>query len=222
MKLATLICLYFVSATLSAQSFRVPSVDNNRASKWDLSFNLLHTESEKAGGANGSGLEIDSELGWGFSVAYNLNTHFGLGFDFSHVRPNYTAKLVDEDGVSTEIRHTLDITTGQFKGIWNFLEGPLTPYAEAGLGWTYIDSNVASEPPVTGCWWDPFWGWICSSFWNTYSDTSFSYGGAVGVRWEINPSVYLRGGYNLLKVDLSSAANDLSLNSWRVDIGTSF
>ena len=221
-KLSLTLILLSVSATCAAQSFRVPSVDESRAKKWDLSFNLLRTESESTSGTNGSGLDVDSETGWGFSIAYNLNSRIGLGFDFSSVRPDYTATLVDEDGEVTKISHTLSVSTGQFKGIWNILEGNFTPFVEGGLGWTYIDSNVASEPPITGCWWDPFWGWICGSFFNTYSDTSFSYGGGLGLRWQVTPRFYLRGAYNLLKIDLSSSAGDPQLDSWRVDIGTSF
>lgn len=222
MRLITVTGLLLITTTISAQQFRVPSVDNSRANKWDFSFNILATESEKAGSTNGSGLDISSETGWGFGIGYNLNNNFALAFDFSFVEPRYTATLVDEEDVSTTISHKMTISTGQFKGIWNFADGPLTPYADLGLGWTYIDSNVSSSPPITGCWWDPFWGWICGSFYNTYSDTSFSYGGGLGLRWQITPGFFLRGSYNLLKIDMSSSVGDLDLNSWRVDIGTSF
>ncbi len=222
MKKALIIILCSLSATATAQSFRVPSTDNGRAGKWDLSFILFNTESEDYGSSDGSRLDLDSDTGWGFGIAYNVNANVGLGFDFSYVQPDYAAVLVDENGVPTEISTELDIVTGQFKGIWNILQGPLTPYVEAGLGWTYIDSNVASSPPITGCWFDPFWGWICDTFYSTYSDSSFSYNGALGVRWQINPRFYLRGGYNQLRIDLSSAADDVDLSTWRIEIGTSF
>jgi opacity protein-like surface antigen len=211
-----------ITSAVSAQEFSVPSVDNSRAYKWDFSFNILSTESEEAGSSNGSGLDIGSETGWGFGIGYNLNKNFALAFDFGFVEPRYTATLVGEDDVPTKISHKMTISTGQFKGIWNFVDGPLTPYADLGLGWTYIDSNVASSPPTTGCWWDPFWGYVCSNLYNTYSDTSFSYGGGLGVRWQITPGFFLRGSYNLLKIDMSSSVDDLDLNSWRVEIGTSY
>ena len=218
------ILLIFLSAfsATQAQNFRVPSSDESRAQKWDFSFNILGLESEQANGTNGSGLKIDSETGWGFGIAYNINKRFALGFDMNFVKPGYTATLVDEDDEVTTINHKLTISTGQFKGVWNILQGPLTPYVEGGLGWTYIDSNVASSPPITGCWWDPFWGYICNTFFNTYSDTSFSYSGGLGVRWEITPQIFLRGGYNYLKVDLGSSAGDLKLGSWLFSVGTSY
>lgn len=222
MKTAIIIFLLSLSATAAAQSFRVPSADNSRANKWDMSLLIFNNESEDYGSNGGTRLDLDSDTGWGFSVAYNINANIGLGFDFSYVKPRYNAVLIDENNEATEISSKLDVSTGQFKGIWNIFKGPLTPYVEAGLGWTYLDSNLASSPPITGCWFDPFLGWVCGTFYSTYSDTSFSYSGALGVRWQVNPEFYLRGGYNQTRIDLSSAATDIDLSSWRVDIGTSF
>lgn len=222
MRLLTLVSLLLLATVATAQEFRVPGIDDNRANKWDFSFNILSTESDTLSGQNGSGLDIKSETGWGFGIGYNLNAHLALGFDFSYVEPKYTATVVYEDEPTQTISHKLTISTGQFKGLWNFVDGPLTPYAGLGLGWTYLDSNVASSPPVTGCWWDPLLGYICATFAETYSDTSFSYGGEVGVRWEVTPRFFLRGSYNLLRIDVSGSSDDINLNSWRIDIGTSY
>jgi len=222
MRLFSTLCLLCLAGAVTAQEFRVPSVDNSRANKWDLSFNLIGLESESTSGPDGAGAKIDSEVGWGFGFAYNLNKNFALGFDFSFVEPRYNATLVDEDGDVTNVSTRLTASTGQFKGIWNILDGPITPFVEAGLGWTYLDSNITSGPPVTGCWWDPWWGYICSTYWNTYSDTSFSYGGGLGLRWDVTSSFFLKASYDLLKVDLGSSAGDLNLNNWKIDIGTSF
>lgn len=222
MRLLTFVGFSLLATIATAQEFRIASVDDTRANKWDLSFNILATESDSLSGSNGSGLDIKSEIGWGFGIGYNLNAHLALGFDFSYVQPKYTATVVYEDEPTQTISHKLTISTGQFKGLWNFVDGPLTPYAGLGLGWTYLDSNVASSPPVSGCWWDPFWGYVCRTFAETYSDTSLSYGGELGVRWDVNPRFFLRGSYNLLRIDLSGSSDDLNLNSWRIDIGTSY
>jgi hypothetical protein len=53
------------------------------------------------------------------------------------------------------ISHRLSHFTGQVDGVWNVLEGPFTPYLQAGVGWTHLDSNVSYGAPSTGCWWDP-------------------------------------------------------------------
>jgi opacity protein-like surface antigen len=214
--------LAMAAATAEAQTFRTPYGDQSRDNKWDMSFRLLSSGSESAGSANGSSIDVDSEVGWGFGFNYNINEHFALGFDFDFVKPRYEAKLIDESQDVTTIRTRLTVSTGQLKGTWNMLKGPLTPYVEAGIGWTYLDSNFPSGPPVTGCWWDPFWGYICNTFYSTYSDTSFAYSGGLGVRWEINPLVFLKGGYRQQRIDLGSRTGDVDLESWRIEVGTSF
>ena len=32
---------------------------------------------------------------------------------------------------------------------WDFSDGPLVPYIEAGIGWSFIDSNVASRAELS-------------------------------------------------------------------------
>ena len=71
--------------------------------------------------------------------------------------------------------------------IWHLMDGPLTPYVGAGLGWTWIDTNVPTGPPVTGCWWDPWWGYVCYTDYPTKTTDAFSYQAILGVRYEFNP-----------------------------------
>jgi len=205
-----------------AQEFRVPTVDDSRKNKWDFSFNFVAQDSETSDGSNGSSLKLNSDVGWGFGIHYNMHKNFSLGFDYSYIKPRYTATYVKDDGEIGTISHEASFSTGLLKGTWYMLDNDLTPYADLGLGWTYADSNVSSGPPTTGCWWDPWWGYICAPYWSTYSDTSFSYGGGLGVRWNITPAFFLKGSYNLQKVDLSSLAGDPTLNAWKFELGGSF
>jgi opacity protein-like surface antigen len=192
-----------------------------RAQNWDFALQLLYQGSETSSGPNGSSADIDEELGLGFLFNYNFTNRLALGFDFNWVNPRYSAVLVPEDGsASRTINHKLDMFTGQFKGVFNLLEGPITPYAELSGGWTYIDSNVANAPPINGCWWDPWWGYVCSSFYSTYDDSSFSYGGGLGVRWDFGQNYFMRASYNILKLDVG--AGDPTFNSGRLEFGVRY
>jgi hypothetical protein len=84
---------------------------------------------------------------------------------------------------------------------------------------TSLDSNIADGLPTTGCWWDYWWGYVCRSYWSTYSDTSFSYGGGLGIRWDINGALFMRASYNLLKIDTGGNSNDPTLDMGRIEIG---
>jgi opacity protein-like surface antigen len=97
----------------------------------------------------------------------------------------------------------MDTFTMSGKGTFNFLEGPITPYVELGFGWTAVDSNIADGPPVTGCWWDPWWGYVCAPYWDTYTEDLTSWSAGLGVRWDINRMWGLKASYNRLEFNNS-------------------
>jgi opacity protein-like surface antigen len=105
--------------------------------------------------------------------------------------------------------------------VWNFTDGPFTPYVQAGIGWTNIDSNVADGPPTTGCWWDPWWGYVCRSSYSTYDDTNFSYGAGVGLRYEFGygQRTFVKASYNIQIIDDRA---DPEYDIWRLEIGRIF
>jgi len=216
--IVTLTC--FATTTATAQSFFRQSME--RAGRWDLTLGLVQQGSETVSGARGSTLELDSELGWRFAFDYNFNNHFALGFGLEFVRPDYTATIVPQDtGIPEQVRFTADQFNGQLKGTWNIIDGPLTPYVEASIGWTSVDSNVADGPPITGCWWDPWWGYVCSQFWNTYEASNLSYGTGVGLRWDINEQFFATAGAHILIIDASNSG-DIQFPSGRLMFGWRF
>jgi hypothetical protein len=106
-------------------------------------------------------------------------------------------------------------------GQYNILKGRVTPFLRASFGWTWVDSNIPSGPPVGGCWWDPWYGYICTSSQPTYASTDFAYGAAAGVRGEIGHAVYLEASYNVLWVDTNRAGTQ-SMDGARVTFGWMF
>ena len=206
------IVLWLFLAALMASAPAVADRDQT----WEASIQVLGNSSESDDGGNGESLDIDSAIGFAFGGAYNFNAHFALGFDLSLLSPDYSAQLVRENGDIIGIDHELDVINGQLNAVWNIIDGPFTPFLQVGAGWTYVDSNVASSPPVTGCWWDPWWGYICSDFYDTY-DASFSYGGGAGLRFEFADNLFVKGSYNLLYVD--GGSSDLDFDVWRFELG---
>jgi len=210
--LITLLAAFAAAEPTHAQS-------GDRARTWDLGVQLFNQDSLTVGGREGSGLDIDSEIGWGFWGNYNFTNRFALGFELNWVRPDYSATFVPEDDPDPiTIDHTLSVFNIQGKGVFNLLEGPITPYVELGFGWTDVDSNVASGPPVTGCWWDPWWGYICSNFFSTYSETLTSWSYAGGVRWDINNYWGIRGSYGVLELDTSSGTENADFDMLKLEV----
>jgi opacity protein-like surface antigen len=172
-------------------------------SPFEFTLGAVYQQSEDAAGTESSNLELEDTLGLNVGFDYNFNSHFSAGFDLSWLRPRFNATLIPEDDPEMPVRvsNKASMINGNFNATAYLLKGPLTPYVQGGLGWTYFDSNVVDGPPVTGCWWDPFWGFICADFYSTYRETKFSYGGTLGVRWDVTDSIFIKGGYRWLAVD---------------------
>jgi len=196
----------------------------DRTGSWEWSLSGIYQDSEKTGAQGGSSVDIDSAWGLGFNLGYNFNNRLAFGADFEWLRPDYKATLVSDSipADTTIINHSFDQMNFRFKGVFNLIDGPLTPYAEAGVGWTYVDSNVMDGPPVTGCWWHPWWGYICSNYYSTYTETSFSYGGALGVRYALKNGTILKLSYSNYSLDSSGAAADPTLSAFRLEYGWRF
>ena len=122
----------------------------NRAGSWEWSLAAIYQDSASSGAEGGSNLKLDSELGFGINFGYNFTNKLYLGGDFEWLRPGFSATLI-EDAPDPEVRtinHTMSQFNGRIKGVLTFLESPLSPFVEAGIGWSYFDSNVADGPPL--------------------------------------------------------------------------
>jgi len=191
---------------------------------WEWSVGVLYQDSKSMSSEGGSSLDVDSAVGIGMNLGYNLTDHFSVGFDFDFLRPDYTAVLVD-DAVppeQTTIDYTLYQFNGRFKANYNFLEGPFRPFVEAGIGWSYFDSNIADGPPLVGCWWDPWWGYICDGFYNTYTETAFTYGIGAGFKYRFIGNSFLKLSVNQWWLDGVGASGNEDLTGARLEYGWSF
>ena len=219
MKSLPIIALLAASALVS-----LPTAASARdAGDFEYTIGLAHSFSDSIPGREGSTLNLSSETGFQLGIDYSLTNRLAVGFDMTWLRPSYDATLVPEDGAPpVGISHTANIFTGQFNGSYSFIDGPISPYVEAGLGWSYFDSNVSDSAPVVGCWWDPWWGYICDTFYSTYSNTSFSYGAAAGLRWDFQQNIFLKASYRWLEVESDNAINRPVLEQAALEIGWRF
>jgi opacity protein-like surface antigen len=193
---------FFTVAFLSLTSASALAQSWGRAGTWEAGFTVFDTSSERLEGSQGSGLSVRGETGFGFTGGYNFTDRFALHGEFSWWDPSYDATFIPEEGGAPEtISHTMDVTSLHAKGVYHFLTGDITPFVEFGIGWTDLDSNVIDGPPTTGCWWDPWWGYICRDFFSTYSETRTSYTTAVGMRWDMSPGMMVRASYGIYEID---------------------
>lgn len=197
-----------VLAGLAGGVAEVEGQDVRRMGKWQFNIPLTFTNGGRLEAEGEGFIDVSDDVGWGFGFGYHFNQRFMLGFESTWLRASYSGEIEfdDEDNETpdgvTRISGKLDAASFLAVGQFNVLErGRFTPFLQGKLGWTYTDSNIPNAPPQGGCWWDPWWGYICDVWQSTYSSWDFSYGGAVGLRAQLSPAFFIEGSYNALWVD---------------------
>ncbi|MFC1688900.1 porin family protein [Pseudomonadota bacterium] len=210
-RLITVLVLLILSTSVHAQRFNQQKMnDAPRYKTWEVSLLMQYQTGTDAEGEQGSSIDIDSGLGWGFGIGWNWTEHWNLGYRFSLNKPDYSATIVPEDPAEPPqtINYDMSKYSHQFNVAYHFMKGPFSPYVQAGVGWTKLDSNILSRPPTTGCWWDPWWGYICSTTWDTFKTSEFTYNLGVGLRWDVNSAMFLRGAWNRQFINLDNGNLD--------------
>lgn len=196
-----------------------------RGGKWEFTLQPQYTHSQSFDSGNGSGGTVDSSLGFGFGVAYNLNNNLSLGGDFFWNQANYNATVAGAGanaGNSYNVNGTLNSNTIRFNATWNFLPGDFTPFVVGGLGSTYIDTNIPNGPSTPVCWWDPWWGYYCGSYIPTRTAYYVSYSTGLGLRWEIDRNVFLRAVAIRQWLDVGGSLGQPWTDQYRFDVGFKF
>ena len=121
---------------------------------------------------------------------------------------DYDASLQLDPAGSVDVSGEVEAFTPFIKGNFNFVDGPITPYVTAGIGWSFIDTNIPNGRPQTGCWWDPWYGYICTTVQDTRTTDSFTYNAGLGVRWDLSTGYSMRLSYEKHWYDLENASPD--------------
>jgi hypothetical protein len=201
-----------------------PTSFRPRQGRYEFTLQPRYVASKTVNFDGGTSIDTDADLGFGMGFGYNLTNKFAMHLDWSWASTNYKAKIGTSTGGTlgtTTASGTLDASTFALNLSYYFLEGPLTPFVLGGIGWTWVDSNVPSGLPQTGCWWDPWYGYICTSYQDTYAKDYFSYSLGLGGRWDVTPGFFLRGSVVWQWMDVGDAGNT-DFPGGRLDIGFMF
>lgn len=195
----------------------------DREGHWEFTLSPLYQFSENIDFEGGSTVKTESDLGFELGFGYNLTEMFNLGFGFDWYSVGYDANVAtDTPGSFTQINGTYDTWIGFGSATANLMEGPFVPYVTAGIGWSYIDTGIPDGLPVSGCYWDPWFGYICGTTYPTKSSDSFTYNLGVGLRYQFNPSFFMRAGYDMRWLDLGNADGTPGFSQARLDFGWMF
>jgi opacity protein-like surface antigen len=195
----------------------------DRAGTWETRLDIVYQNSSDWDFNGGTTADIDSDTSFLIGVGYHLSDNLELGGNITFGQTDYSADIVgDEIGEIFGVTGEYEYTSLLFDATWNFLPGAFSPFVSASAGWSWVDTNIATGPPQTGCWWDPWWGYVCSTFQNTKSLDGFAYGFDVGARYDFSDSIAAHFSYRMMWVDLENADGTPDVDGFRLGIGWKF
>ncbi len=195
----------------------VQAQGSTRANSWEFILPVTYSPSMTVTGEGGSSADLNSDLGFGFGIGYNLNNHFQLTGLLTWSTRSYNATLVDaSNGTRRNASGTLESSTIAVNAVYFLMPQGITPFVSGGIGSTFIDTNIPNGIPTSGCWYDPWYGTICNTYYPTKSETAVSYSAGIGVRIPVNRAFSVQGSYNRLWVDLSNSKPEI--DGWKLDL----
>lgn len=198
---------------------------NDRAQSWEFWGEARVIFGKDVSFEHGSSISTSDDAGFGLGFGYNIDQHWLASFEFQYNEISYKANIASADKppkATATVSGDAQISRIGGSIAYNLFPGPLTPYVLGTIGWSYVDSNIPNGPPQTGCWWDPWFGYICSTWQSTASSNAFTYGAGAGIRWDAGRNFFVRFGYEYDVVDFSRSSSAPGFSLLRLQFGTHY
>jgi opacity protein-like surface antigen len=221
----TWIAVFLFSAVWFAQPAAAQGTGGSgeRAGKWETRLGIVFQDSADADFDGGTTATLDSDTGFRLGIAYHYTDRLEFGLNLDLAQTDYDARVVgDEPGEIFPINGELEYTNTSFDATFNFMPGRFSPFILGSLGWSWVDTNIATEPPQTGCWWDPWWGYICTTFQDTKTIDGFTYEAGIGARFDINDVFAVHASYRKTWHDWDNADGSVDVDSAILSFGWKF
>ena len=195
----------------------------DRDGRWEFSLGTFYQLGTSIDGQGGTGLDTDDELGLSLGGAFNFSDRLAAEFGLRWAGVGYDAIAMDENGGDVPISGKYDSFTVSVNVVYFLSEAQLAPFVGAGVGWTWVDTNIPNGPPFTWCWWDPWLGYVCSTSYPTATIDAFSYQALLGIRYTFDSDrSFLQLGYTSQWMDFDSAGGTPRFDVIRLDYGWIF
>jgi opacity protein-like surface antigen len=140
-------------------------------------------------------------------MGYNFTDNFQINGQFAWAYRNYSTKGAPTGGTPsvTNSSGTLNTSSLQVNAVYYFMPGDFTPFVTAGFGTTYVDTGIPTGTGSTGCYYDPWWGYVCYN--DTKSSSNISYGAGLGARMDVSRGFAIEGSVNRNYIDANNASS---------------
>lgn len=195
----------------------------SRAGRWEARLGLTSSNSTDVEFEGDTTADIDGSTGFALGIAWHYTDHLQFGSTLTYDQKDYTVEIAGADpGDSFTSKGGLDTTTLMVDAAYNLLSGPLTPFVAAGIGWSWVDTNVASGPPEIGCWWHPWWGYVCTGWQDTRTVDGLAYELGLGLRYDLGGPFVVDGSYRMRWIDFENATGNPAFDGFQLNLGWKF
>jgi opacity protein-like surface antigen len=190
-----------------------------QAGQWEATVGVVASNSTSVDFDGGTSADIDSGFGFSAGFGYHFTDRLRFGSTFTYDSKDYTANVVgDAAGESFSTDGSLDTMSVMLDAAYSFLTGPFTPYVVGGVGWAWVDTNIASAPPEVGCWWHPWWGYVCTSWQDTKTVDSLAYEVGIGMRYSFSNALAADAAYRMRWMDFDNATGSPSTDTLQLNL----
>ncbi len=190
-----------------------------RESRSEMNFLVPYKLSQTIAFDGGASAEIDEDVGVGFGYAYNYSDNLAYRVDVTWNSGTYAASQIIDEGKVGAVGD-LESTSVLFGVDYYFATGGVAPYVNFNVGWTFVDSNLSSNPDTDGaCWNTPWRGQACKGAKPNYSEKNMVAGFGLGLRLEVARRNFMRIGYYHELIDFDQASHAEGMDSIRFEYG---
>jgi opacity protein-like surface antigen len=196
----------------------VSAQGRSRESGFEAGLDVIYQLSTSARFDGGSRLEMDDDFGIAASFGYRFNPKIEVQFllDWAQTDYNGTLQSALVPSLRADVHGDMDSFAARINGVYNFIDGPLTPFVSGGLGYSWFDTNIPAGQVQIGCWWDPWWGEICTPYQPTRTVEAFTYQVGAGARWDLTDALTMRFMYEHSWFDFSKATSAPEWDQFKV------
>jgi opacity protein-like surface antigen len=192
----------FLSGVASAQGV------SPREPGWEMGLDVIYQDAKTLKAPGGSKVDLEDDFGLSLTFGYRIDERLEVQFALDWSDVDYGGTIVRDNGTLNRFSGSYEAFTPRFNLQFNLLKTPFTPFISGGAGYTFIDTNIPTGRPQTGCWWDPWYGYICSSFQSTKTIDGLTYQVGAGIRWDLSDTVSLRLALEEHWVDFDKAGDE--------------
>ena len=226
LKRVTLFSLLMLASSVALAQYdnqkRERSQFGSRDGRFETSVILAYQTGFSNEGEGGSSIDVEDSAGWGFTIGWNWTEKINFQYRLTSNEPKYLAVIVNEDPniLPLDIERKMSKLSHRLNASYHFMSGGFSPYISGGIGYTKVDSNFPKGSPQVGCWWDPWWGYICATSYNSYSSSEFTYNIGAGIRWDFSNAFFSRVEYNREFISVDSGS--LDIDTFSLEMGMMF